>query len=127
MKLLCNVTRGKNIESRQEVYVIVVDEKGKTIFSTGNPNYLTCLRSSLKPFQASTAILSGATKLVEFNTEEIALRCASHNGVKIHINIAKGMAKKLKLKETDYECGSHAPYDTESRKRASSSSFTPFS
>ena len=64
--------------------------------------------------------------MVEFNAEEIAHMCASHNGEKIHVNIAKGMAKKLKLKETDYECGSHAPYDTESRKRASSSSFTPF-
>ena len=51
MQLLCNVTRGNNIESRHEVYVIVVDEKGKTIFSTGNPNYLTCLRSSLSPFK----------------------------------------------------------------------------
>ena len=113
MKLFCNVTRGKNLESRHEVYAIVVYEKGKTFFSTRNPNYLTCFRSSLKPFQTSIAILSGATKLVEFNTEEIALMCASHNGEKIHVNIAQGMAKKLKLKETDYKCGSHALYDTE--------------
>ena len=100
MKLLCNVTRGANIESRHEVYAIAIDEKGKTIFSTGNPNHLICLRSSLKPFQASAVILSGATKLAGFNTEEIALMCASHNGENIHVNIAKGMAKKLKLKAT---------------------------
>ena len=33
MKLLCNVTRGKNIESRHEVYAVAIDEYGKIIFS----------------------------------------------------------------------------------------------
>ena len=36
------------------------------------------------------------------------------------------MAKKLKLKASDYECGCHAPYDAESRQKARSSGFTPF-
>ena len=31
--------------------------------------------------------------------------CASHNGEDIHVKTAQNMAKKLKLKETDYECG----------------------
>ena len=90
MQLLCNVTRGANIESRHEVYAIAIDEKGKTIFSTGNPNHLICLRSSLKPFQASAVILSGATKLAGFNTEEIALMCASHKQLAARIDKIKG-------------------------------------
>ena len=126
MKLYCNVTRGETIESRHEVYAIAIDEDGNTIFSTGNPDHITCVRSSLKPFQASAAILSGATITAGFNRAEIALMCASHNGEEIHVNTVKGMAKKLKLKESDYECGRHAPYDVESREKARQSGFTPF-
>ena len=126
MKLLCNVIRGTNIESRHEVYAVAIDEEGKTIFSAGNPDYITCIRSSLKPFQASAVILSGATEAVGFNNEEIALMCASHNGEEIHVNKAKDMAKKLKLKASDYECGNHPPYDAEARKKTRLSGFTPF-
>ena len=46
MNLYCNVKRGRNIESRHEVYALAIDEDGKIIFSTGNPNYSTCIRSS---------------------------------------------------------------------------------
>ena len=116
MKLLCNVIRGTNIESRHEVYAVAIDEDGKIIFSAGNPDYITCIRSSLKPFQASTVILSGATESLGFNKEEIALMCASHNGEEIHVKTAMNMAKKLKLTSSDYECGNHAPYDAEARQ-----------
>ena len=70
MKLLCNVTRGKNIESRHEVYAVAIDEDSKIIFSSGNPNQITCVRSSLKPFQASASILSGAKETARFNKKE---------------------------------------------------------
>ena len=126
MKLFCNVTRGEAIESRHEVYAVVIDEEGKTLFSVGDPDHITCIRSSLKPFQASASILSGATEAAGFKKEEIALMCASHNGEEIHVNMAKGMAKKMKLNASDYECGFHAPYDAEARKKARKTGFTPF-
>ena len=126
MKLFCNVTRGKNIESRHEVYAVAIDEDSKIIFSSGNPNQITCVRSSLKPFQASASILSGATEMARFNKKEIAIMCASHNGEEIHVNTVKGMAKKLILEVSDYECGYHAPYDIEARKKARLYGFTPF-
>ena len=67
MKLLCSVTRGEMIESQHEVFATVIDEEGKIIFSTGNPDYITCIRSSLKPFQASASIVSNATKEAGFS------------------------------------------------------------
>ena len=98
MKLFCNVIRGKIIESRHEVSAVAIDEEGKTIFSAGNPDHITCIRSSLKPFQASASILLGATQTAGFNKKEIALMCASHNGEEIHVidltntlNIEPGM------------------------------------
>ena len=126
MKLFCNVTRGSNIESHHEVYAIVIDEDGKAIFSIGSPDYITCIRSSLKPFQASTAIKSGAVKTAGFTEKEIALMCASHNGEEIHVKTAQGMANKLGFDISHYECGSHPHYDPAARNKARKNGFTPF-
>ena len=126
MKLFCNVTRGGNIESRHEVYAIAIDEDGKAIFSIGSPDYITCIRSSLKPFQASAVIKAGAVETAGFIEEEIALMCASHNGEEIHVKTAQGMAKKLGLDVSHYECGSHPPYNPTARNKACKNGFTPF-
>jgi len=126
MNLYCNVKRGRNIESRHEVYALAIDEDGKIIFSTGNPNYSTCIRSSLKPFQASAAILEGATESAGFTNKEIALMCASHNGEEIHVKTARGMVDKLELNVSHLECGYHPPYDVDARKMAREIGFTPF-
>ena len=66
MNFYCNVMRNGNLESRHEVYALAIDEDGKTIFSAGDPDYTTCFRSSLKPFQASASILAGATESAGF-------------------------------------------------------------
>jgi len=126
MKLFCNVTRGGKIESRHEVFVIAIDEDGKTILSIGSPDYITCIRSSFKPFQASAAIKSGAVKTAGFSEQEIALMCASHNGEEIHVKTAKRMVNKLGLDISHYECGSHPPYDHAARNKARQNGFTPF-
>jgi len=126
MKLFCNVTRGRTIESRHEVYAIAIDEDGKSIFSIGSPDYITCIRSSLKPFQASAAIKTGAVKTAGFSEGEIALMCASHNGEEIHVKTAQGMANKLSLDVSHFECGSHPPYDPAARNKARQIGFTPF-
>ena len=56
MNLVCNVMRGNKIESQHIVYSVVINQDNDIIFSTGDSNYITCIRSSLKPFQASTLI-----------------------------------------------------------------------
>ncbi len=128
MKIICNVIRGKEVESYHEAHVYALDEGGKTIFSTGNPNYTTCIRSALKPFQASAAILEGATEDAGFTSKEIALMCSSHNGEKIHVQTAMGMAKKLGFDSSHYECGNHAPHGKTAREEAikSKTKITPF-
>ena len=66
--IIIQVTRGLKVESFHQAFAVVVDEDGKTIFAAGDENYVTCFRSSLKPFQASAAIAEGATE--ETATEE---------------------------------------------------------
>ncbi len=108
MPILCKVTRGFYIESIHVAYAVVVDADGKIVFNSGDPKYLTCIRSALKPFQAATAVQAGAT--ADFTSKELALLCASHSGEEIHVKTAVGILKKLGYTINDYECGSHAPY-----------------
>ena len=82
MAISCRVTRGELTESIHVAFAVVVDKNRQVIFSTGDPNYLTCIRSSLKPFQAAAAIKAGAVDSAKFNDKEIALMCASHQGEK---------------------------------------------
>ena len=56
MPILCRVTRGDLTESIHVIFATVVDDSGNIVFSTGDPNYVTCIRSSLKPFQAEDGI-----------------------------------------------------------------------
>ena len=111
MPILCKIHRGDFIESIHVAYAVVVDEKGEIVYSSGDPHYLTCVRSALKPFQASAAVKEGATKAVSFTPTEIALMCASHNGEDIHVNTAKSMLDKIDCDTSYYECGTHFPYD----------------
>lgn len=110
MGILCKVSRGDFIESIHVAYAVVVDENGKLVFASGDPNYVTCARSALKPFQAAATVKSGATEAAGFNEEELALMCASHNGEEVHVNTAKSMLGKLELTVEAYECGIHSPY-----------------
>ena len=56
MAISCRVTRGELTESIHVAFAVVVDKNRQVIFSSGDPHYLTCIRSSLKPFQAAAAI-----------------------------------------------------------------------
>ena len=117
MPILCRVTRGELTESIHVAFAVAIDETRQPFYSTGDPQYLTCIRSSLKPFQAAASVKAGAVDAAEFNDEELALMCASHNGEKMHVKTAQSMLTKLGLTVDDYECGSHFPSDTLTRHR----------
>ena len=117
MPILCRVTRGELTESIHVAFAVAIDETRQPFYSTGDPQYLTCIRSSLKPFQAAASVKAGAVDAAEFNDEELALMCASHIGEKMHVKTAQSMLTKLGLTVDDYECGSHFPSDTLTRHR----------
>ncbi|MBC8402974.1 MAG: asparaginase [Candidatus Marinimicrobia bacterium] len=110
MPILCKVTRGFYIESIHVAYAVVVDADGKIVFNSGDPKYVTCVRSALKPFQAAASVLAGAIEAAGFTSQELALICSSHSGEEIHVKTAAGILKKLGYTTNDYECGSHMPY-----------------
>ena len=50
----------------------MVDSSGKLRYSAGDPNLVTFLRSSAKPFQALAVVESGAAEAFGLTQEEIA-------------------------------------------------------
>jgi L-asparaginase II len=72
------------------------------------------LRSTAKPFIAAAAVREGIVERFGFETHEIALMAASHNGEPFHISAVRSMLKKIGLSEDALACGPHAPYDTAS-------------
>lgn len=117
MPILCRVTRGELTESIHVAFAVAIDESGEIIYSSGDPYYLTCIRSSLKPFQAAAAIQTGAIDAAGFSQQQIALMCASHKGEQGHVDTAESMIKQLGLSVDHYECGSHYPSDTITRRQ----------
>ena len=117
MPISCRVTRGDFTESIHVAFAVVVDEEGQIVYSTGDPHYLTCIRSSLKPFQAAASVKAGAVDAAGFDEKELALMCASHKGEDIHFDTVLSMVSKLGLEIDDFECGSHYPSDTNTRHK----------
>ena len=115
MPILCKIHRGDFIESIHVAYAVAVNEAGEILYSSGDPDYITCIRSTLKPFQASAAVKEGAIKTAGFNSAECTLMCASHNGEDIHVKTAESMLQKIGYDTSHYECGTHFPYDKESK------------
>jgi L-asparaginase II len=109
-EILAQVIRGDIIESVHRGHLIILDGDGKTVFSTGDPETVTFIRSSGKPFQFLPLLLNGAAERFGFTEDEIALACGSHSGEEIHVRVARKMLEKGGFDESDLRCGAHAPF-----------------
>lgn len=103
-------TRGRISESLQFGAVAVVDSHGRLLASLGDPQVVTFLRSTAKPFQAMPFIEREGQETYHFNNSEIALMCASHSGTDEHVAAVQGMHQKASLHLEDLQCGAHYPY-----------------
>ena len=117
---LVEVRRGAIVESRHRGHIAAVDGDGRLLASLGEPETVTYLRSSAKPFQAMPLLTSGAADRFGFTEAEIAVACGSHSGEDLHANTVAAMLEKIGLDETSLKCGVHEPFDraTADRLRA---------
>jgi L-asparaginase II len=88
-----------------------VDGKGRLVASLGDPETVTYLRSSAKPFQAVPLITSGAADRFRLTEIELAIACGSHSGEDIHAETVARMLEKIGLDQSYLKCGIHEPYD----------------
>jgi L-asparaginase II len=108
--------RGGTHESAHFGVIAVVDSTGKLIASYGEPESISFLRSTAKPFQALPLIETGGHKYWNLSAPEIALICASHSGSDEHIAIVNKILAQLEVAESELLCGTHPPIDESTHK-----------
>ena len=72
--------RGSSIESKHIAHAVVCDLKGRVLMFAGDPEYVTFIRSSLKPFQVLPFISSGTSEYINTGDKGLAIACGSHSG-----------------------------------------------
>jgi len=121
--LPATLLRGANIESIHKIHAVISDKKGRVLMCSGNPEYRSFIRSSLKPFQAIPFVSSGAASIISNPFKSIALSCGSHSGSKVHareafrilwehdIDIKNLKCPKLHSSPLEHNCsGKHAAF-----------------
>ncbi len=95
MSLLGKVVRNGVVEAEHHGAVAVVDPDGRLVASMGDIDRLFYGRSSLKPFQARASRDMGALA----NGPSLAVACASHGGLPVHVAYVRQMLAEVGLTE----------------------------
>ncbi|GAA0597942.1 asparaginase [Caenispirillum bisanense] len=99
-------------ESRHPMMGVVCTPDGSVVRAWGDdPDAVVFPRSALKPLQALPLVESGAADAFAVTDEELALACASHNGLPMHVERVAAWLARIGCTVDDLECGAHAPYD----------------
>lgn len=104
-----DVRRGGLVESTHRVHVAVVDGTGRLRARTGDQEFITWARSTLKPIQAIPVVADGVAEALGWGPPEIALCCASHSGQPMHVERVAAMLASIGLTESSLACGPQAP------------------
>lgn len=108
---LYELTRGGIVESKHFGSIAVSDSHGNLVAWYGDPNTVTFLRSSAKPFQALPFVEAHGPEKYNLSPEDIALICASHSGTDVHVRQIIALQKKTGIKEEELCCGVHPAFD----------------
>ena len=101
------LTRGNIVESTHFGSVAVVDSNSRLLAWVGDPELITFMRSSAKPFQALPFIEHGGDQTFHLTSKEIAIICGSHEGTDMHVEVIKAIQAKVGVTEGDLLCGTH--------------------
>jgi L-asparaginase II len=103
------VVRGNFIESRHQIYAVVVNAEGHLIKEYGDPKLITSPRSAIKFLQALPLIESGAADAYKLVPEQIALACSSHNAENRQLEYLDQWMAQTHIHENWLHCGPQMP------------------
>ena len=106
---LIELSRGGVPECLHFGAIAVVDRHGKLLAQAGDPHWLSFTRSTLKAMQALPFLQSGGAAQFGFDTQQLAMLCASHNGEDMHVAQTQTMLEKAGLGTRSLRCGCHIP------------------
>ena len=125
-QLLVELTRGGIAESVHTGSAAVADAHGRLLAWVGDPERVTFLRSTAKPFQALPLVERGGLEMFAINPQELAIICASHTGTEAHVAVVRALQARLGVGESDLLCGVHPPTDRAAAAELTRSGGPPF-
>lgn len=110
--VLAEVRRGPFVESRHRGHVVQVDVSGKVERGVGDPDYVTSLRSAVKPLAVTALLEAGGAEQFHLTDQEIAVMSASHHGEDAHVRTVQAVLRRAGLSQSLLACGTEdAPAD----------------
>jgi len=106
---LIRATRGGFAECVHVGSIAVVDAQGALVAGVGDAHGFNFTRSALKPLQALGFVADGGMARFGFDSQMLALMCASHGGEAVHVAIVQRMLERIGAGESDLRCGCHPP------------------
>ncbi|MEM9575729.1 MAG: asparaginase [Pseudomonadota bacterium] len=110
---MAEIWRGPFLESQHRGHAVICDDSGQIVEAWGDPDKIVLSRSASKMIQALPLIQSGAADAAGLSAEQLALACASHSSMPVHVSLVEGWLAALQLSEKDLRCGAHYPMDRE--------------
>ena len=107
---IVELTRGRIVKSIHFGAAAVVDSGGALLASFGDPDTVTFLRSSAKPFQALPFVERDGDLTLGLTARELSIICASHSGTDEHLSVVSALQEKIGVSEADLLCGVHPPF-----------------
>jgi L-asparaginase II len=108
-------TRGDLVESTHLGSIVVADETGRIVAAVGDPERVTIMRSSAKPFQAMAVLETGAAERFQLTPQEIALLASSHSGEPRHTTTVRDILARAGLEPEALQPGLHPPLHAPTR------------
>lgn len=113
--ILCEVTRGRPVESVHRGAVAVIDG-ARAVYVRGRIHDPAFMRSAAKPFQAAAVVECGAADAFGFSAEELAVIAGSHGGEREDVRAVSSILKKARLLPGMLQCGTHAPFSSRAQE-----------
>ena len=114
--VLAEIWRGPILETVHRGAVAVCRPDGELVEAWGDASRVILPRSSCKMIQALPLVESGAADRFGLRAEHLALASASHQGARVHTDLARAWLATLGLGDEALRCGAHAPYDDATRR-----------
>jgi len=104
---LFQTRRNSVVERLERGHCVVSDPRGAVVWSVGDPDHVTYLRSSAKPMQVTALLLSGAVERFALEPAHIAVSCGSHHGEPRHVHTVSDLLRRAGVAPEMLQCGTH--------------------
>lgn len=103
-EVLVKEYRGGIEECVHSGHICGVNDKGEILYSVGDPEAVSFLRSAGKPFQAIPVVRHGADTRFGFTDAEAAITIGSHRAEPFHVAALESIMQKTGIREEQLIC-----------------------